>query len=172
VTAVGGYDPQSHAPTGWHDVPVDVVADAENVPAAEADSLTGERAFIGTSAATPLAAGTAAQALLLARRELGDAGGHAGSLLVSRTAKSGPLADRRLTRSELVDAILHGATPLPASTALDSAIAGWGRLDATSATRIAAILTGRSPAPSRPDAQAWQAQNTQMRVALWGPPPA
>jgi hypothetical protein len=171
VTAVGGYDPRSHAPTGWHDVPVDVVADAQEVPAAQADSFSGERAFIGTSAATPLAAGTAAEALLLARRELGDQGGHPGSLLVSRTGRPGPLADRRLTRGELADAILHAASPLPASSAVDSAVVGWGRLEDATAARIAAILTGRSAAPARPEAQSWYADNTQVRVTLWGAPP-
>jgi hypothetical protein len=171
VTAVGGYDPGSRAPTGWHDVPVDVVADAENVPAAQTDSLDGERAFIGTSAATPLAAGTAAEALLRTRRTLGDLGGHPASLVLSRSARPGPLADGRITRAELVEATLRAATPLSATTPLDSPVVGWGRLDSSSAARIAAILTGQSAAPSRSDAAAWNDRNTEMRVALWGQPP-
>lgn len=177
-------------PTNWHDIPVDVIAQGEARPAAADGSVSEAGTFVGTSAATPIAAGVIGQALLDARRAFGDTrtGPRGGSLIVpapaTRLPARGPLSDGRLGRVELVDAALSVAAWQPfdaASLAVDPLVTpttdlsyayqGHGRLDRDTIPLLTAVLLGKAPQPPRSEMTAWSAQHQQRRTALWGPAP-
>lgn len=177
-------------PTNWHDIPVDVVAQGEARPAASSGSVNDQQFFLGTSCATPIAAGVIGQALLNARRAFGDTatGSRNGSLVVpapgTRRPASGPLSDGKLTRAEVVDTALSTAAWQPfnpsslatdplvtPTTGLSYAYQGHGRLDRDSIPLLSNVLLGRVAQPARPEMADWAAQHEQRRTQLWGPSP-
>jgi hypothetical protein len=180
----------SGQPTNWHDIPVDVIAQGEARPAAGSKTINGQRFFLGTSCATPIAAGVIGKALLDARRAVADTGtgSRRGSLVVpapgTRRPGRGPLADGTLGRAELVDAALSVAAwqpfdpgslasdPLVTPTTSGSyAYQGHGRLDRDSIPLLRDVLLGKAPQPSRPEMAEWAAGHQQRRTTLWGPAP-
>jgi hypothetical protein len=120
--------------------------------AAAPDSFTSLTHFGGTSGATPLTAGWAADLVQHARRVLhAQVGSVGGALAVgSHRTKSGPLADGRFTRDELVS-LLHAVavqhSGLPAGVAY--AEEGYGALNAAAVMRAEAILDGAVKMPDR-----------------------
>jgi subtilisin family serine protease len=189
VFTVGAAKPNGQ-PTNWHGIPVDVIAQGEQRPAAAEETTDGISTFLGTSCATPIAAGVLAQALLNARQAVGDTrtGARNGTLVVpapGRAPKTGPLADRRLTRTELADAARAVAAWQPfdpstvasdplltPTTDLSYAYQGHGLLDTDRAPLLTDVLLGRAPAPARPEMGDWAAQHQQRRAAIWGTDPS
>jgi hypothetical protein len=177
-------------PTNWHDIPVDVIAQGEARPAASPGSIQDQQFFLGTSCATPIAAGVIGQALLNARRAVADTGTgpRRGSLVVpapgTRKIGRGPLADANLGRAELVDAALSVAAWQPfdpgslvtdplvtPTTSLSYAYQGHGRLDRDTIPLLTNVLLGKAPQPPRPEMAEWAAGHQQRRTALWGSAP-
>lgn len=177
-------------PTNWHDIPVDVIAQGEQRPAAPPQAISGTEVFYGTSCATPVAAGVIARALLQVRRQVRDHGTGARSGTLVKPApgtrpQSGPLANGSLTWREVLDAARAVAAwrdfdpsslandPLVTpSTQASYAYQGFGRLDIDSVPLLTDVLLGRKPAPSRPEMQDWAAQHDTTRTRLWGPAPS
>lgn len=114
---VGGHD--SGYVNTWPGFSPHVVSDSCDSLAAKHNHLTesGERVGGGTSAATPFAAGGAAQTLLAARRILGDVDTGVSDGVVARgepgTVATGPLADGELTVEEWKAVVYKTATPRP-----------------------------------------------------------
>lgn len=71
VLTVGAAKP-SGQPTDWHNIPVDRIAQGEQRPDADYQSLTGEAPFYGTSCSAAVAAGVNADALFKSRARLDD----------------------------------------------------------------------------------------------------
>jgi Subtilase family len=181
VLAVGAAKAQTGQPTDWHNIPVDVIAQGEDRPAAAADSLTGEMTFYGTSCSSPVAAGVIAEALLLARRAAGD--GHVGTGH-GRLLTRGTTA---LTYRDVISAAKAVATwkPFDPATVSDDpyqafatptsqaafAYEGYGRLDRDSIGPLAKVLSGAMPLPSRPEMSDWESLAQQVRAGRWGAVP-
>ncbi len=188
ILTIGAAKPDGQ-PTNWHDIPVDVIAQGEQRPAAPQESTNGAGVFYGTSCSTPVAAGVIGDALLRVRRAVSDGGtgSRQGTLVVpapGRRPLAGALADGRLTRQELVDVARHVATWAtfdPSSLARDPLVTpttdasyayqGFGRLDRDSTALIVEVLLGKRPLPARPEMQSWAAQHERTRTQLWGPSP-
>jgi hypothetical protein len=177
-------------PTSWHNVPVDVIARGEQWPVAAPDSTTGEVLFMGTSCSTPVAAGVIGEALRRTRAAVGDhgVGSRRRTLVVpgaGRRPRSGPLADGRLTRAEVVATVRAWAAwqPFDAAGAVADpfvtpttpaafAYEGYGLVDASRTVRIADTFLGRVAAPARPEMTEWAARHEAVRVARWGAAPS
>ncbi|HYO60741.1 MAG TPA: S8 family serine peptidase [Actinomycetota bacterium] len=114
---VGAHD--SGYVTTWHGFPPHVISDGCASWAAETGSTTEARGDVGsgTSAATPYAAGGAAEILLEARRILGDDSTGVDGGVVARGRRGlvarGPLADGKLTLEEWKRLLFVTATPRP-----------------------------------------------------------
>jgi hypothetical protein len=191
VLAVGAAKARTGQPTNWHNIPVDVIAQGEERPAASSASLDKETEFLGTSCAAPIAAGVLAEALLRARQQAGDGGvgSRGGSLLKpSRPIGRGPAADGRLTYTELFDAaravaqwrtfdpmtltndpIQAFATP---TSPFGYAYEGSGLLDRPSVAALTSVLVGEVAAPPRPEMQQWLGFARSARTARWGGEPS
>jgi hypothetical protein len=191
VLAVGAAKARTGQPTDWHNIPVDVIAQGEERPAAAAESLTGQDTFIGTSCAAPIAAGVIAAALLAARDAAGDLGVGArhGSLLVPKhRPPAGPAADGKLTYAELLAAAKavaawHAFDPgtVPAdpfqafatpTTPVAYAYEGFGQLDKPSVAPLARVLLGTLAQPPRAEMADWVALDRQVRSNRWGAAPS
>lgn len=138
--------------------------------AAAPDSLGGLTHFGGTSGATPLTAGWAAQLVDHARHVVGSAAGTAGGALAAgprRTAR-GPLADGRLSRTELVT-LLHSVAQqrsgLPGGAAYP--VEGYGALNAGAIVRAKRILDGTQPLPDRTADDQVDAAVRQLRASIF-----
>jgi hypothetical protein len=190
VLAVGAAKARTGQPTNWHNIPVDVIAQGEERPAASSTSFDGETEFLGTSCAAPIAAGVLAEALLQARQRAGDAGvgSRGGSLLnPARPLRRGPAADGRLTYAELFDAARAiaqwrafdpttvAADPIQAfatpTTPLAYAYEGSGLLDRPSVAPLSSVLVGQTAVPPRPEMQQWLGVARSARTARWGSEP-
>jgi hypothetical protein len=191
VLAVGAAKAETGQPTDWHNIPVDVIAQGEQRPAASSSSLTGQDVFYGTSCAAPVAAGVLGAALLEARAAMhaGRVGPVRGSLLAGgRVPGKGPAADGRLSYLELLDAARSIAAwrefdpqsvsrdPFQAfvtpTTQVAYAYEGFGLLDHRSVTPLADVLLGRAAMPARPEMAQWQSTATTARSSRWGAAPA
>lgn len=138
--------------------------------AAAPDSLTGLTHFGGTSGATPLTAGWAADLITHARTVLGSGRGPTSGALATgphRPAR-GPLADGRFTNDELrallhLVAVQHSGLPAGAAYAAE----GFGALNASAINLAHRILDGTTTAVTRqPDEQADGAVR-QLRAAAF-----
>jgi hypothetical protein len=139
-------------------------------PAAAPDSSGGTVHFGGTSGATPRTAGWAARLVAHARTTVRQSRASAAGTLASgpRQTRSGPLADGRLTRAELV-AVLH-AVAVPHSGLPDGpayAAEGYGALGAAPVARAERILDGVEPMPSRRADDAADAGARQARAVAF-----
>lgn len=171
VIAVGALDPTSGRPSGWHSVPVDVVAPGLATPAAKAESLDQQRTFFGTSCATPIAAGVAGEVLRRVRSRISDTGRRPPRTLASsRTFRLGALQDGTVTVDEVYAAMLGAARP-PAGEPDGGPISGWGAVDHESAPDAVGLLLGAGTI-DRPEATAWHETAVTARTQLWGAWPA
>lgn len=138
--------------------------------AAAPDSLTGLTHFGGTSGATPLTAGWAADLVAHARAVLGS--GHtpvAASLAAGphRPAR-GPLADGRFTNEELrgllhVVAVQHSGLPAGAAYAAE----GYGTLNAAAIHLATRILDGTTTVATRQADDQADGATRQLRAAAF-----
>jgi hypothetical protein len=191
VLAVGAAKARTGQPTDWHNVPVDLIAQGEDRPAAAAESLAGVGTFVGTSCSAPIAAGVLAEALYQARKATGDTGvgPRHGSLLVpKRRPRNGPAADGRLTYLELFAAaksVAQWKTFDPSTVVADPfqafatpttpaafAYEGYGLLDKPSVAPLSRVLLGTQAQPPRPELADWLALERQARTARWGAAPS
>lgn len=188
VVTVGAASPVNQQSSTWHNTPVDVVSYGQDWPAASAVSTREEATFFGTSCAAPIAGGTVAEALRRLR-ELYP-GHKRGPVLwelapaVRRPAR-GPLADGRLTRSELVQAALAAAEVVSAdlteltadpavvpTTPVAMTHVGHGLLRPQRAAAVLALLRGAAAArrPTDPEVRFFEAVRAS-RAAIWGAEP-
>ena len=126
IVMVGGHD--SGYLNLWPDFPPHVVADSCNSWAAFHDKIeeSEDNVGSGTSAATPYAAGSAAQILIEARRMLGDTDTGVERRIAahgSPTAK-GPLKDGRFGLDEWKSLLFKTATPRPKGERTDGSVCG------------------------------------------------
>jgi len=201
---VGGYD--SGYVATWPGSMPNVSSDAcaswatEGPTTTKSTNSTGS----GTSAATPYVAGGAARIILEARRILGDTHtGYRGDVLASGRSgavKSGPLADGRLTYSELKDVLFRTATARPVAEHDDGGVCdttaapynstpvkwsdvpaevqqypiiGYGGVDTPARLLAFRVLHGTAALPSRPDEDAIYTKDQQARTqlyAVWSSP--
>jgi hypothetical protein len=190
IVTVGAVSPQNGQDYWWHNVPVDVSSYGLNWPAAAVHSTEGETSFAGTSNATPLTCGVFSKALLDARQALRDTreGIHVASdgsrvpALGRAGIAGGLLADGRLERLELQNAVFKTAFPMPydaerhyQDTAVfpDSpayyAFEGYGIVNAASARRAIDVIRGRRAMPDRSDVDAWMAVTDALRDVFYPP---
>lgn len=185
VLTVGAAKAVTGQPTDWHNVPVDVIAQGEQRPAASHENTERRRMFDGTSCSAPVAAGVLAEALYQARRAAGAgrSGVWRGSLL-SRNRAKGPLNDGRLTYLELFAAAKAVAAwqPFdPASPPQDPRFTpttpasfvyqGYGLLDRQHVAPLRDVILGLRRPPPRPEMTFWAERDLEVRSSLWGPAP-
>lgn len=172
--------------------PVDVSSyGAGDIPAAPHDSMDGEDQHSGTSAATPIVAGSMGQTLLATREVLGDATGGTREGVVAQgpATGSGLVDDGQLTREELERATKLSAQhtqsgwigiyPVSAPTFFtpDDALwaewtaEGWGVVSPRTAANATAMVLGDQPLADRPLDDQMAQRDSDARVALWGPGP-
>ena len=192
VLTVGATSPINGQPHWWHSIPVDVSSFGSKWRAAAYDGVQREhdRDFGGTSCATPVTSGVLSGIIEHAREVLGDTvGGQRPEQVVAQAADgaelptAGPLADGVLTRTEAEAIVTKTAFPVPADpetipwdyavrpttgTPIDSAIQGYGVVDADSRARAHAVLMGEAELPDRTDADQVIAAFDQLRDAVWG----
>jgi hypothetical protein len=200
IVTVTGTTVDGTAPYTGAGRPADVASIAQAYPSAfQSRELTGGLQFSGTSNATPVVAGIYGRALYLARRRLAGPSKvqAAGTVAVggggcAATWRSCPLADRRLTATELRTRLLQGAphrmsaeslgavTRLPRSTP-DSVFAAEGhgtymgavlydgRARAAEFDRVLGPLLGTSTPPARPAGERdWMVVDSWCRQRIWG----
>jgi hypothetical protein len=157
-----------------------------NLPSACRSGTVGQCAFGGTSAATPYTAGAFGTVLTEVRRAVGDgqAGQKAGQVVADGLAleESVYLADGRLTRAELREAVLKTAQPLNQDNAVSPypypltapytdanvLVEGYGAATPEGAQRAIDVLLGRSQLPERPFEDAFFALDRQVRDTVYG----
>jgi hypothetical protein len=160
-----------------------------NLPSACRTGTVSQCAFGGTSAATPYTAGIFGTVLTAVRRTIGDGtvGQRAGQVVASGVAVSGSgyLADGKLTRAELREAVLKTAFPLnqdntqsipifpfpwtaPYNGDINVLFEGYGAATPNSAKRAVDVLLGKTPLPTRDAEDSWFAIDRQIRDSIWG----
>ncbi|MBD0328729.1 MAG: S8 family serine peptidase [Thermoleophilia bacterium] len=169
-------------------IPVHISAWGDgNLPSACRTGTVGQCAFGGTSAATPYTAGVFGTVLTAVRRALGDTavGQRPGQVIAEGLpiAESEFLADGRLTRAELREAILRTAFPLNQGNAMSPypypatapylgeanvLFEGWGAATPESAQRAIDVLLGRELMPERPFEESFFALDRGIRDHLYG----
>jgi hypothetical protein len=169
-------------------IPVHISAWGDgNLPSACRTGTVGQCAFGGTSAATPYTAGVFGTVLTEVRRALGDGKpGQRGGQVVADgfpIAGSAFLADGKLTRSELREAVLKTAQPLNQSNEVSPfpypmtapytgdpnvLFEGYGAATPESAQRAIDVLVGKAPMPARDFEDAFFALDRQVRDTLYG----
>ncbi|WP_129787003.1 S8 family serine peptidase [Promicromonospora panici] len=169
-------------------IPVHVSAWGDgNLPSACRTGTIGQCAFGGTSAATPYTAGVFGSVLTQARAAVGDgaAGQKPGQVVASGIARdeSVYLADGKLTRAELREAVLKTAFPLnqdnavspypypltaPYSGESNVLFEGYGAATPHSARRAVDVLLGAELLPERPFEDQFFALDRAVRDTLWG----
>ena len=126
IVMAGGHD--SGYINLWPDFPPHVVADSCNSWAAYHDKIEESNHDVGggTSAASPYAAGSAAQILIEARRLLGDedTGVERGIAAHGAPTTKGPLADGSLKLEEWKNVLFKTATPRPKGERTDGSVCG------------------------------------------------
>ncbi|MBI2773760.1 MAG: S8 family serine peptidase [Chloroflexi bacterium] len=160
-----------------------------NLPSACRTGTVSQCAFGGTSAATPYTAGIFGTVLTSVRRQLGDGGvgQRAGQVIAEGfpVAGSAYLADGKLTRAELREAVLKTAFPLnqdntqsipifpypwtaPYNGDINVIFEGYGAATPNSAKRAVDVLLGKAALPTRDAEDRWFAIDRQIRDSLWG----
>ncbi|HEX9437896.1 MAG TPA: S8 family serine peptidase [Candidatus Limnocylindria bacterium] len=160
-----------------------------NLPSACRTGTVSQCAFGGTSAATPYTAGIFGNVLTEVRRRIGDTnvGQRAGQVIASGSAlaDSRYLADGKLTRAELREAILKTALPLNQENAqtipifpypltapyvgdINVLFEGYGAATPNSARRAVDVLLGKASLPVREAEDRWFAVDRQIRDSIWG----
>ncbi|WP_117215275.1 S8/S53 family peptidase, partial [Allorhizocola rhizosphaerae] len=158
-----------------------------NLPSACRTGTVGQCAFGGTSAATPYTAGVFGTVLTQVRAHVGDgaAGQKAGQAVAVGIARdeSVYLADGKLTRDELRQAVLKSALPLgagntgapyaypltaPYSGETNVLFEGYGAATPETAKRAIDVLLGRAQMPERPFEDEFFAHDRTVRDTLWG----
>lgn len=158
-----------------------------NLPSACRTGVVGQCAFGGTSAATPYTAGVFGTVLTEVRRAIGDgqAGQTAGQVVARglSIAESDFLADGKLTRAELREAVLKTALPLntgndpsifpypltaPYADQSNVLVEGYGAATPNSAKRAIDVLLGRTLMPDRSYEDDFFALDRVVRDTLWG----
>lgn len=158
-----------------------------NLPSACRTGTVGQCAFGGTSAASPYTAGIFGTVLSEVRRALGDvrAGQKPGQVVAQGAPiKASPyLADGKLTRAELRDAVLKTAEPLnkdnrpstfpnpvtpPYAPMTNVLVEGYGVATPDSAKRAVDVLLGRAPLPDRSFEDSFFALDRSIREAIYG----
>ena len=168
-------------------IPVHISAWGDgNLPSACRTGTVGQCAFGGTSAATPYTAGVFGTVLTRVRQAVGDgaAGQKAGQVVAEGLPVESPfLADGRLTRSELREAVLKTAYPLnvennpsmfpyPATAPYTGdpnvLFEGYGAATPESAQRAIDVLLGNADLPERPFEDDFFALDRQIRDSIYG----
>jgi hypothetical protein len=169
-------------------IPVHISAWGDgNLPSACRTGTVGQCAFGGTSAATPYTAGIFGSVLTEVRRAVGDgtAGQEPGQVVASGVPveESVYLADGKLTRADLREAVLKTAYPLntenapspfpyPATAPYTGdpnvLFEGYGAATPNGADRAIAVLLGDMPLPERPFEDEFFALDRQLRDTLYG----
>jgi hypothetical protein len=160
-----------------------------NLPSACRTGTVSQCAFGGTSAATPYTAGIFGNVLSQIRRNIGDgaAGPRAGQVVADGfpVAGSAYLADGKLTRAELREAIFKTAFPLnqdntqsvpifpfpwtaPYIGDVNVLFEGYGAATPNSAKRAVDVLMGKTPLPVREAEDRWFSIDRQIRDSIWG----
>ena len=168
-------------------IPVHVSAWGDgNLPSACRANIVSQCAFGGTSAATPYTAGVFGTVLTEIREILGDGrSGQRNNQVVAKGIKiagSPYLGDGALTRRELRAAVLKTAQPLTQVSDTDEFVypvayngpvgrvvfEGYGAATPNSADRAVAVLLGTMDMPSRPDEDAFFAEDCEARDSIPG----
>lgn len=160
-----------------------------NLPSACRTGTFSQCAFGGTSAATPYTSGVFGTVLTAIRRMIGDGsvGPRPGQVVADGfpVANSPYLADGKLTRAELRDAVLKTAFPLnqdntvsvplfpfpwtaPYQGDINVLFEGYGAATPNSAKRAIDVLMGKSAMPVREAEDRWFAIDRQIRDSIWG----
>lgn len=160
-----------------------------NLPSACRTGTVSQCAFGGTSAATPYTAGIFGLVLSTVRRNIGDgaAGQRPGQVVADGFPVAGSpyLADGKLTRAELREAVLKTAFPLnqdntqqvpvypfpwtaPYVGDVNVLFEGYGAATPNSARRAVDVLMGKMPLPTREAEDRWFAIDRQIRDSIWG----
>jgi hypothetical protein len=160
-----------------------------NLPSACRTGTVSQCAFGGTSAATPYTSGVFGTVLTAIRRNIGDGGvGQRPGQVIAEgfpVANSPYLADGKLTRAELRDAVLRTAFPLhqdntqnislfpfpwtaPYQGDINVLFEGYGAATPNSARRAIDVLMGRAAMPVREAEDRWFAIDRQIRDSIWG----
>ena len=169
-------------------IPVHISAWGDgNLPSACRTGTVGQCAFGGTSAATPYTAGVFGTVLTEVRQAIGDgdAGQKPGQVVAEGNpiAESVYLADGKLTRAELREAVLKTAFPLntenapspfpyPATAPYTGdpnvLFEGYGAATPNGAERATAVLLGEMPLPERPFEDEFFALDRAVRDSIYG----
>lgn len=125
----------------------------------------------GTSGSSPRLAGRVARMIATLRGAVGDAktGARKGALVIAapgRAPKAGPLADGRLERQELLDAVLHAARPSVADARGRYALEGYGFFDQKAQDLAIEALLGRAVLPARTEDDAAFSASQAAELAM------
>jgi PKD repeat protein len=169
-------------------IPVHISAWGDgNLPSACRTGTVSQCAFGGTSAATPYTAGVFGTVLTAVRRALGDSsvGQRSGQVIAEGLPipESEFLADGKLTRAELREAIFRTAFPLnqgnemspypypataPYAGEANVLFEGWGAATPESAKRAIDVLLGHEVMPERPYEESFFELDRGIRDFLYG----
>jgi hypothetical protein len=170
-------------------IPVEISAWGDgNLPSACRTGTVGQCAFGGTSAATPYTAGIFGTVLTRVRQAIGDpkVGQRPGQVVAEGNAIPGSvfLADGKLTRSELRDAVLKTAFPLnqgntpstfpyPLTAPYVNAetnvlFEGYGAATPEGAKRAVDVILGRAVMPDRFFEDQFMAASRSVKDTLYG----
>jgi hypothetical protein len=169
-------------------IPVDISAWGDgNLPSACRTGTVGQCAFGGTSAATPYTAGIFGTVLTNVRREIGDpfVGQRPGQVVAQGQAvpESIYLADGKLTRTELREAVLKTALPLnqenepstfpypltaPYAGEANVLFEGYGAATPEGARRAVDVVMGRALLPDRSFEDEFFALDQAVKDTLYG----
>ena len=170
-------------------IPVDISAWGDgNLPSACRTGTVGQCAFGGTSAATPYTAGVFGTVLTGVRREIGDpfVGQRPGQVVAEgpgRPRLASILADGKLTRTELREAVLKTAFPLnqdnqvstfpfpltaPYAGEANVLFEGYGAATPESARRAIDVILGRALLPDRSFEDDFFALDQAVKDTLYG----
>jgi hypothetical protein len=170
-------------------IPVEISAWGDgNLPSACRTGTVGQCAFGGTSAATPYTAGIFGTVLTRVRQAIGDpkVGQRPGQVVAEGNPIPGSLflADGKLTRSELRDAVLKTAFPLnqgntpstfpyPLTAPYINAdtnvlFEGYGAATPEGAKRAVDVILGRAVMPDRSFEDQFMAASRAVKDTLYG----
>ncbi len=187
VVNVGGSVPVDNA-SSRHIVgtghPVDVIAQAMDVPAAHPFNLTGMSFHSGTSAATPRVAGVMGHVIAKARAVLDapENGQFSRGVIAKGTPVPGSmiLGDGRFTRAELWDVVFKTAAhtyyggvgiypmSVTSNAATDIFFEGYGVVDRATRDRAVNVTLGTEGPIYRPDEDFFFSVDATIRDGIWG----
>jgi hypothetical protein len=170
-------------------IPVEISAWGDgNLPSACRTGTVGQCAFGGTSAATPYTAGIFGTVLTRVRQAIGDAkvGQRPGQVVAVGNPIAGSifLADGKLTRSELRDAVLKTAFPLNTDNSpsmypypltapyvtpdTNWLFEGYGAATPEGAKRAVEVILGKAAVPDRSVEDQYEAASRAVKDTLYG----